>query len=233
VAQWLITNFIAELAQLVDLPEPIVEFGSLQVEPDQSNDLRLLFPGREFIGTDLRPGPGVDRVEDLRRLSFGDGQVGTALCVDTLEHCEDPLAACRELHRVLAPGGICAVTSVLWFPIHGYPHDYWRFTPEGIRLLLRQFDSVWVRGIGHPLLPTQVVGVAAKDRELGLSDESFTSLSKLQGNWDRASGQVRFGPVHVSPGDLLRAAARDLPRAVAQRALARVREARQARGPAR
>jgi len=200
VAQWLITNFIAELEQLLDLPEPVVEFGSLQVEPDQVNDLRLLFPSKRFIGTDFRPGPGVDRIEDLRALTFGDGEVGTALCIDTLEHCEDPLSACRELHRVLRPGGVCAVTSVMWFAIHAYPHDYWRFTPEGIRLLLSPFDSVWVRGIGHPLLPTQVVGVGGKSRELELSDESFTSLSRLQEHWHQAPGQVRFGPVHVSPG---------------------------------
>lgn len=226
MAQWLITNFVAELGQLVDLPEPIVEFGSLQVEPDQSGDLRPVFAGKTFIGTDLRPGPGVDRVEDLRALSFANEEVGTALCIDTLEHCQDPVAACREMHRVLRPGGVCAVTSVMWFPIHAYPHDYWRFTPEGLRLLLSPFDYLWARGVGHPLLPTQVVAVAAKDRDLGLTEESFTSLSKLQDNWRRAPGRVRLGPVHVSPGELLRAAARDLPRAAAQRAATRLRSSR-------
>jgi SAM-dependent methyltransferase len=223
LAQWLITNFVAELGQLIDLPEPIVEFGSLQVEADQSNDLRPIFAGRTFIGTDLRPGPGVDRIEDLRSLSFGDGEIGTALCIDTLEHCEDPLAACRELHRVLRPGGVCAVTSVMWFPIHAYPHDYWRFTPEGLRLLLSPFEYLWITGVGHPLLPTQVLAVAGKDRDLGLIDDSFTSLQKLQDNWHRAPGRVRFGPVHVSPGELIKAAVRDLPRAVAQRASSRLR----------
>ncbi len=224
MAQWLITTFVAELGQLIDLPEPIVEFGSLQVEADQANDLRVVLPGKTFIGTDIRPGPGVDRVENLRSLSFADGEVGTALCVDTLEHCEDPLTACREMHRVLRPGGICAVASVMFFPIHSYPYDYWRFTPDGFRLLLTNFDSVWARGVGHPLLPTHVVGVAAKDRELGLTDASFTSLSKLQAHWDQAPGKVRFGPVHVSPRELMRASARDLPRAVANRALTRWRD---------
>lgn len=226
MAQWLITNFIAELEQLIDLPEPIVEFGSLQVEPEQSSDLRPVFAGKAFTGTDFRDGPGVDRIEDLRALTYADGEVGTALCVDTLEHCEDPLAACRELHRVLRPGGVCAVTSVMWFPIHGYPHDYWRFTPEGLRLMLSPFEYLWASGVGHPLMPTQVVAVAAKQRDLGLNDESFTSLNRLQDNWQRAPGRVRFGPVQVSPGELVRAAARDLPRAVAQRAAARLRSGR-------
>src|SRR5437763_6708325 len=180
MAQWLITNFLAELGQHVDLPEPIVEFGSLQVEPEQSNDLRPIFQDKEFIGTDMRPGPGVDRVEDLRSLSFADGEVGTAVCIDTLEHCEDPLAACRAMHRVLRPGGICAVASVMFFPIHGYPSDYWRFTPDGLRVLLPSFERVWAQGVGHPLLPTHVVAVAAKQRDLSLTDACFTSLSTLQ-----------------------------------------------------
>jgi hypothetical protein len=36
MAPWLITNVIAELGQLIDLPEPIVEFGSLQVRPTRT-----------------------------------------------------------------------------------------------------------------------------------------------------------------------------------------------------
>src|SRR4051812_6386597 len=107
MAQTLIRDFVADLSATVEMPDPIVEFGSMQVEAEQDGDMRPLFAGRDFVGTDMRLGPGVDRVEDLRALSFADGEVGTALCLDTLEHCEDPVAACRELHRVVAPGGIC------------------------------------------------------------------------------------------------------------------------------
>jgi SAM-dependent methyltransferase len=224
LAQQLIYEFVAELTSRVELPEPIVEFGSLQVEPDQPGDLRPLFGSRRFVGTDMRPGLGVDRVEDLRSLTFADGEVGTVLCLDTLEHCEDPLTACRELQRVTADGGICVISSVMWFPIHGYPQDYWRFTPEGFRLLLSSFDEQWVTGVGHPELPTQIIGVAAKGRPIGVRPEELRTLTDAQRGVDRAEGKVRFGPVHVSPKELIGGIARDLPRAVAQRARARINE---------
>jgi hypothetical protein len=224
VAQELIRRFVVELLEAVEVPDPVVEFGSLQVEPSQDGDLRALFPGRDFTGCDMRPGPGVDRVEDLRELGYGDGEVGTALCLDTLEHCEDPPAACRELHRVVADGGVCVVSSVMLFGIHGYPNDYFRFTPEGLRSLLWGFGSVWVAGIGDPAIPMQVVGVAAKGRDLDLSLERFPSLRAAQREWDEAPGRVVVGPLRVGPGELVRSLARSVPR------LTRERIARRRRG---
>ncbi len=194
MAQTLIREFVADLDRLVGFPEPIFEFGSMQVEPSQDGDLRSLFPGRAFVGTDMRPGPGVDRVEDLRDLTLEDGEVGTALCLDTLEHCEDPVAACRELARVTGPGGVAVISSVMLFGIHGYPNDYFRFTPEGFRSMLSGFDDAWVAGVGDPNIPFQVVGVGVKGRELALSLDQIPSLSEAQRNWDEAERKVRVGP---------------------------------------
>lgn len=217
MAQPIIRQFVAELAAAVQLADPVVEFGSLQVEPGQNGDLRPLFSGRSFVGTDMRPGPGVDRVEDLRRLSFGDGEVGTALCLDTLEHCEDPPAACRELHRVVAPGGVCVLSSVMLFGIHSYPSDYFRFTPEGMRALLAPFDDVWTVGLGDPAIPRQVIGVGAKGRSLGLSLARLPSLATAQRRWDRGEGRIRIGPFLVAPRELAVTVAAELSRLARQR----------------
>lgn len=197
MAQPLVVKLVADLARAVDLPDPVYEFGSLQWEGHDPNDLRPLFPGRPYVGTDFQAGPGVDRVEDLRSLSLPDGSVGTALCVDTLEHVADPPQAVRELTRVTADGGICLITSVMLFGIHGYPEDYFRFTPEGFRVMLSGFDDVWVSGVGHPDIPTWVVGVGAKGRSLGLSERSFPSLVEAQRLHDERPG-VKLG-VHTHP----------------------------------
>ena len=211
MAQPLIRSFVSELQMAVELPDPVVEFGALQVEPGQDGDLRPLFGGRDFTGTDFREGPGVDRVEDLRALTYADGTVGTALCLDTLEHCEDPPQACRELARVVAPGGVCVISSVMLFGIHAYPNDYFRFTPEGFRALLSGFDDAWVCGVGHEDIPVVVVGVGVKGRSLSLTRESFPSLAAAQREYDQMRGRVRIGVHNYEPRAVLGAVLRQSP----------------------
>ncbi len=220
MAQPLIRAFVAELATRLELPDPVVEFGALQVEDEQDGDLRPLFPGRPYVGTDFRAGPGVDRVEDLRALTFEDGSVGTALCLDTLEHCEDPPQACRELARVCSPdGGVCVISSVMLFGIHAYPSDYFRFTPEGFRSLLGGFDAAWVAGVGPVDAPFQVVGVGVRGRgaDLGLRVEDLPTLVEAQRRYDERRGKVRLGVLNHDPGELVRALGREAPRLIRER----------------
>jgi SAM-dependent methyltransferase len=227
IAHNLLYGVVSDLVKRLELPEPIVEFGSMQVEPDQPNDLRPLFDGRVFIGTDFREGPGVDRVEDLRRLGFADGEVGTALCLDTLEHCEDPIAAARELRRVVSPdGGVCVISSPMLMGIHGYPSDYWRFTPEGFRVLLTGFDGVDVAGVGDPTAPFWVFGIATKGRALAVRLSELPSIAADQRDYDRAEGKLVLGPFRYSLKQLAGEVSGQLPRVVRERAQARLRERR-------
>lgn len=212
-----VRNFVTDCVARLELPDPVVEFGSMQVEPDQPTDLRPLFAGRDYTGTDFREGPGVDRVEDLRALTYADDSVGTAICLETLEHCEDPLTACRELARVVRPGGVALISTPLLLGIHGYPNDYFRYTPEGMRAILAPFDSVWTHGLGDPGMPLWVFAVAANGRELDLSLADFPNVAADQADWERAEGKVRIGVLQYRPSELVRALARELPRLARER----------------
>ena len=225
MAQPITRAFLEDLMAVLDLPDPVVEFGSLQVEAAQDIDLRRYFAGRPFTGTDFREGPGVDRVEDLRALTFGDGEVGTALCFDTLEHCADPPQACRELARVVRPdGGACVISSVMLFGIHGYPNDYFRFTPEGFRELLSGFDDVRVCGIGHPDIPREILGVGVRGRSLGTLDLAvLPSVAAQQRIWDDPATGIPVGPLRVPPRELARTVVRELPGVLRARRRARHR----------
>jgi SAM-dependent methyltransferase len=222
MAHRLLYEFVTDLTRALELPAPVVEFGAMQVEEGQPNDLRPLFAQSDFIGTDFREGPGVDRVEDLRGLTFDDGSIGTALCLDTLEHCADPLMACREMHRVLVPGGICVITSVMLVGIHAHPSDYWRFTPEGFRLLLEPFDDLDVASVGEPTNPFFVFGVGTKGKPLGLEIATLPSLVRAQESYERAQGKVRLGPFRYSLRELGASLRSELPRVLRQRAEARL-----------
>jgi SAM-dependent methyltransferase len=209
-----IREFVADVAEAVELRDPIVEFGSLQVEPGQDADLRRLFPGRTYVGTDMREGPGVDRVEDLLALSFGDGEVGTAICVETLEHVTDPPAACRELARVVAAGGVAIVSAPTLLGVHAYPDDYFRFLPRGLETMLSGFDQVWSHGLGDPELPMWA---------LGLTLERLPRTQRRQEEFAGARGRFRLGPTSWPARDVARALLPQLPRVVRERLTDRFR----------
>jgi hypothetical protein len=164
-----IRRLVGIFAETIPVHEPIYEFGSLQVEGQEDiADLRPFFAGRRYVGSDMREGPGVDVVLDLHALAVMDRAVGTALMIDTLEHVEYPHRALAEVHRVLGDEGIVFMTSVMRFPIHDHPHDYWRFTPDAFRSLLKDFAFSWADYAGEPELPHTVVGLGAR----GAMDES-------------------------------------------------------------
>jgi len=150
-------------AETFDCPGPVYEFGSYQVEGQLDYaDLRALFPGKPYVGCDMRPGPGVDRVEDVSAMTIGDSQAGTVLCIETFEHVFEVRRAFDEVYRILKPGGLFIFTSPLNFRIHGYPDDYWRMTPSCLRRMLIPYDGRLSGFQGYHKFPHTVMAVAVK-----------------------------------------------------------------------
>ena len=131
---------VRAVTETFPLPGPILEIGSYQV-PGQEEfaNLRGLFPGVEYLGVDLRPGPGVDEVADVENLPFADESFGTILALNTFEHVRRFWRGFEEARRVLRPDGVLLVTLPFYFHIHDYPCDYWRFTPEALAVLLEGY----------------------------------------------------------------------------------------------
>ncbi len=155
--------FCRLVAETLHCPGPVFEFGSYQVDGQEGYaNLRALFATRSYVGCDMRPGPGVDRVEDVTAISLPDESAGTVLCIETFEHVFDVSRAFDEVFRLLKPGGIFVITSPLNFRIHGYPDDYWRMTPNCLRRRLSPYAARVSGYQGYHAFPHTVMGVGLK-----------------------------------------------------------------------
>jgi SAM-dependent methyltransferase len=155
--------FCSLVAETLDCPGPVFEFGSYQVDGQEGYaNLRGLFAAKSYVGCDMRPGPGVDRVEDVTATSLPDGSAGTVLCIETFEHVFAVSKAFDEVFRLLMPGGIFVITSPLNFRIHGYPDDYWRMTPNCLRRHLEPYAARLSGFQGYHAFPHTVMGVGIK-----------------------------------------------------------------------
>lgn len=97
---------------------------------------------RGYFGLDVAPGANVSFVADAHFLPLADASLDGVIMVSVLEHLYDPLRATDQVARVLKPGGIFFSYAPFYHPYHASPHDYFRFTREGYRYLLRDFSRV-------------------------------------------------------------------------------------------
>jgi len=87
----------------------------LDVGAGTQHSAELLAP-RESIAVDIDPEAlaGLERptvVADMRALPFVDETFASAVAVHSIEHVPDPAALLGECHRLLAPGGVLALST--------------------------------------------------------------------------------------------------------------------------
>ena len=78
-------------------------------------------------------------------------------------------------------------TTVMNFPIHSYPHDYWRFTPQGIETLLEPCEFSWVDWLGDELHPVTLLGIGGKTSlDLSVFTPQYEQWRSQQQRWHLA-----------------------------------------------
>lgn len=92
---------------------------------------------RDYAGADL-PGNAMAGYAMLggRVAGAADGSFEIVLSTQVLEHVADVRGYLAEARRLLAPGGRLVLTTHGTWVYHADPHDYWRWTSEGLRATL-------------------------------------------------------------------------------------------------
>jgi SAM-dependent methyltransferase len=106
---------------------------------------------------------------DVEHLPFADGNFGTVLCTEVIEHIPDPAAALAEYRRVLRPGGVLIgsvpARSLIWklrFLSSTCPHSepfHNEYLPDEVRMMLNGWK---VEHLGYSLLHFNVLFVARR-----------------------------------------------------------------------
>lgn len=91
--------------------------------------------GVTYFGIDKLPHVGADLVCDMIIPYLLQRIADVAFCMEVLEHVTDPDALVLNIAENLKAGGKLYMSVPFQFPVHS-PEDYWRFTDQGIKLLL-------------------------------------------------------------------------------------------------
>ena len=124
-----------------------------------------------------------DIVGDIHHLPFADNTQEAIICIAVLEHVENPILACSEMHRALKPGGYCFIYVPFLYYYHaeaGYYGDYWRFTKDTLAMLFKDYSHMEMQAVRGPL--ETLVRLSPLGR--------YTFFSRI-GYWlDRAFGKL-------------------------------------------
>jgi len=96
---------------------------------------------KNFINLDCYPYENVDVVCDACNLPFPSNSVDAIINIAILEHVNKPEKAISEMHRILKVGGIIYTIVPFIQGFHASPHDYYRWTLPGVKMLHGEFEE--------------------------------------------------------------------------------------------
>jgi len=103
---------------------------------------KFLFDHANYESADFGKAIKIDSqttyVCDLKSLPVDDQRYDFVLFNQVMEHLPQPDLVLLELFRVMKPGAKMLYTAPLFFEEHMQPHDFFRYTQYGVRLLFER-----------------------------------------------------------------------------------------------
>jgi SAM-dependent methyltransferase len=130
-----ILDFVIAAAQAIPPGSRVADVGAGDAP------YRELFAHVDYVTVDWEESPHdgagrADVIASAEAIPLDDASVDAVLCTQLLEHLPQPRRALDEFHRMIRPGGRVYLTAPLVWELHELPHDYYRYTENGLRHLL-------------------------------------------------------------------------------------------------
>lgn len=112
----------------------------------------LISPACERIATDVVGGDGRVALDANAAFPFPDQSVDGVVALNMLYILEQPQRTLEEIRRVLKPQGGMIASFPFFFSENPEPHDYWRWTKEGVEKTLKDagFRDIQIERAGGP-----------------------------------------------------------------------------------
>jgi len=124
----------------------VLEAGAIDVNGSLRPVAELCGPA-EYVGVDILPGRGVDRICDVTDLvkTFGAESFDAVICTELMEHVRDWRSVMHNIKGVCRKGGTMLVTTrSRGFEHHGFPHDYWRYDEDDMRSIFSDCEILCI-----------------------------------------------------------------------------------------
>lgn len=79
---------------------------------------------------------------DMQALPYPENTFDFVISDQVIEHLENPTKAIGESYRVLKKNGIAIHTTTFVNFLHPVPKDFWRFSPDALRYLCKDFSEI-------------------------------------------------------------------------------------------
>jgi SAM-dependent methyltransferase len=131
-----INSFVGKIASSTPPSAPVLDAGAGECRFKSS------FAHARYVGVDFGQGDPswdysrLDALGRLEELPFPDRSFDRVISIVVLEHTAEPCRVLSEFRRVLSESGTVHLVVPHMWEEHQRPHDYFRFTSNGIRHLM-------------------------------------------------------------------------------------------------
>lgn len=144
----LVTEMTTKYAALA--LKPTVDMGGLAKPTIADYDLTIKTGDQRaryvYLANNARPFDHIDPDYVILNPEKGDAPIeevsatmwehwGTIICLNVVEHVENPFRVFEALRMLLQLKGLLIVSTVFSFPYHPSPRDYWRYSPDCLKML--------------------------------------------------------------------------------------------------